>query len=388
MDLTVRVVTSLDDVPARAWDALDHGASPFLRHGFLRALADSGSIGEQSGWDPHYVLVEAPSANGAGPCLVGAVACFGKQHSYGEYIFDWGWARAASRAGVRYYPKLVIAAPVTPATGRRVLLSRDADVDRGAVVNALTGRVRELADELDGSSIHWLFCGPQEQQMLARHGYMSRASFQFHWHNDGYDDFDDFLSRMSSRRRKQIRKERRRAREGVDAIEVLEGSALGDAELDALDRFYRRTTWMHGGRDYLRPGFFHLLQRTLPEAMTFAVARRAGEIVAGALYLETRDGLYGRYWGCDEEIPFLHFELAYYVGIEHCIDRKIALFEAGAQGEHKLLRGFSPAPTYSSHWIRHAGLRDAVGRFLREEAGAISPYMRELEQFSPYKHAP
>lgn len=384
--LTVRVERDLAGVDPAAWDALDHGHSPFLEYGFLRTLEESNSIGGASGWSPHYVLAEGSGADGASR-LLGAVACFLKEHSYGEYIFDWGWARASTRAGIPYYPKLVVAAPVTPATGPRLLLPREstAELTREDVARVLVAAVRELADALECSSIHWLFTTAEEHAFLASAGFMSRASFQFHWTNRGYADFDAFLATLSSRKRKQIRKERARAREQVDAIQFVTGARLECDDLVALDRFYRRTTRSHGGQDYLRPGFFQALAHHLSHRMVFVRAVRRDEIVAGALYLETDAALYGRYWGADEHLPFLHFELAYYQGIERCIERGLSLFEAGAQGEHKLLRGFAPAPTYSSHWIRHPGLRDAVRRFLAEEAAALPPYLQELERFTPYR---
>ncbi len=385
MDLTVRAVNDLASVDPAAWNGLDHGVSPFLEHGFLRALELSRSIGAEAGWAPVYLLAEA-SLGATGARLVGAVPCFIKSHSYGEYIFDWGWARAAARAGIPYYPKLVIAAPVTPATGRRILLRRDlSEQDRRAVALALVESVRELGDAADCSSIHWLFTTEDEHTLLREAGFMSRLSFQFHFRNEGYADFEAFLATLASRKRKQIRKERRRALETIDRFDFVAGADLDDADVDALDRFYRTTVHRHFGQDYLQPGFFHELRRLLPERIQFARAIQGGEIVAGALYLETEHALYGRYWGCTRQIEFLHFETAYYAGIERCIARGIPLFEAGAQGEHKLLRGFAPAPTFSSHSIRHPGLRDAVRRFLAEEAEALPSYMKELEQFTPYK---
>lgn len=384
MDLTVRTVREISEVRAGAWDALDHGCSPFLEHGFLASLEASGSIGQAAGWDPHYVLVEGKRADDAS-ALLGGVACFVKDHSYGEYIFDWAWARASQRGGIPYYPKLVVAAPVTPATGCRILLAPGDDVDREAVTDALCRGVRKVADENRCMSIHWLFTTGDEQGSLERRGYSPRKSFQFHWHNRDYGSFDEFLATLTSRKRKQIRKERRKAAEAIDELVFVPGPELDDDDLAAMDRFYRRTTFMHGGQDYLRPGFFESLRERLGERMVFARVTAGGERVAGALYLETPQGLYGRYWGCDRELDCLHFETAYYAGIERCIEKGIPLFEAGAQGEHKLLRGFSPSPTYSAHWLRHPGLRRGVGEFLQEEARAIDSYMVELEELSPYK---
>jgi hypothetical protein len=389
--LTVRIVTDLADVERAAWDRLDHGGSPFLEHGFLRALERSGSVGAGTGWEPHVILAEdvggPAELEGAAGALVGAVVCFRKDHSYGEYIFDFGWARAAARAGIAYYPKLVVAAPHTPATGPRLLLSppRPGGPAPLEVARTLVAAVRDLADDLRCSSIHWLFVTEAEQALLRELGFLPRTTFQFHFQNPGYGDFDGFLATLQSRKRKQIRKERARARAAVDAIDLVPGAELATADLDALDRFYRTTTREHGGTEYLHRGFFHALRETLPHRMLMARARRGGRTIAGALYLESERALFGRYWGASEPIPFLHFEIACYLGIERCIARGLPRFEAGAQGEHKLLRGFAPAPTCSAHWIRHAGLRGAVERFLCEEAVDVRAYMSELERFTPFR---
>jgi uncharacterized protein len=377
--VTTRVVRSISEIDRAAWDALEHGPSPFLRHGFLTALETSRSIGQRSGWLPRYVVLEE------GGRLIGAVAAFVKRDSYGEYIFDWEWAGASERAGVPYYPKLVIAAPATPATGRRLLVAPG--VDRAQALARLVAGVRQVADAERCSSIHWLFVTPDERAALAEHGFAARLSMQFHWRDRGYDSFDDFLAALTSRKRKQLRKERAAARGAVDAIELVAGDALCADDLAAMDRFYRTTVDEHGGQAYLAPGFFTALQRELPEAMRFARARRGGQTVAGALFLETDQALYGRYWGADEPIEMLHFELAYYVGIERAIERRLPLFEAGAQGGHKLLRGFDPSPTHSCHWLRHAGLDRAVRGFLVDEAAAIERHMARLAERLPYRQA-
>jgi predicted N-acyltransferase len=374
--MSIRAVGAVGELPAD-WDRLDHGPSPFLKIGFLRALEDSGSIGgKRSGWTPVYLLAER------GGKLVGGVAAFVKTHSYGEYIFDWGWANAASRAGIGYYPKLVIAAPVTPATGRRILLAPGAGADVSA---KLVGAVRQLADDAECGSIHWLFCTPEEQEGLAGAGYFPRASLQFHWHNRDYATFDDFLAQLKSRKRKQLRKERSRAKAAIEKLEWVSGGEMDRARLDDLDRFYRITTASHGGRDYLRPGFFHRLAETMPGDMQVVEVTAGGRRIAGALFLETPAALYGRYWGADTHVDLLHFETAYYAGIERAIERKLPLFEAGAQGEHKLLRGFEPARTYSAHWIRHAGMSAAIEDHTRREAAAIDQELAELAKFGPYR---
>lgn len=386
--LRVRCVASIEEVDRSAWDALEHGPSPFLSYGFLRALEVSGSIGRGTGWHPFYVLAEVDTespVSSTSSTLIGAVPAFVKSHSYGEYIFDWSWASAAQRAGLAYYPKLVVAAPVTPATGQRVLLRKD--VDPEYVTAALVAGVRELADQAECSSVHWLFCTAEEQERLARLGFASRLTFQFHWHNRGYGSYEDFLATLASRKRKQLRKERRRALETLDGpIEFVPGRELGEEQLAALDRYYRATVYAHGGADYLQPGFFHALAQELPDTMLFAQARRRRRLVAGALFFETAHGLYGRYWGCDQQIEFLHFETAYYAGIERCIARGIPLFEAGAQGEHKLLRGFLPSPTYSSHWMRHPGLHQAICELTAREARAVDERMVWLAEHGPFKH--
>jgi len=285
--LRVRCVDSLDAVDRAAWDALDHKSSPFLRYGFLRALELSGSIGGASGWHPIYLLAEADAGERA--TLLGAVPAFVKTHSYGEYIFDWGWADASERAGISYYPKMVVAAPHTPATGPRVLLADDADA--GLLTAVLARAVREVADEFSCSSIHWLFTTAEEQSRLSDLGFAARASFQFHWHNRGYADFDDFLARLTSRRRKQIRKERRRAHAEVDALDFVPGSEVSPAQLDALDRMYRANAQRHCSIEYLEPGFFHHLAELMPEQMLFAEVKHGDRIIAGALYLESDEAL-------------------------------------------------------------------------------------------------
>jgi predicted N-acyltransferase len=375
--LVIRAVQRTGSIDGAAWDRLDHQGSPFLRFGFLRALEDSGSIGRRAGWDPVYLLAER------GGRLEGAVAAFIKEHSYGEYIFDWAWAGAAERAGVPYYPKLVIAAPVTPATGPRVLLAPGADAD--ATTAALAAAVHEVADQAECGSIHWLFCTAGEQARLARLGFAPRASYQFHWHNRGYASWDDFLAALASRKRKQLRKERAKVAAAIDGVRWRGRGELDTAALDRMDRWYRNTTDNHGGHDYLRPGFFHRLAETMPDELLVAEVSVKGRPSAGAVFLETPAALYGRYWGTDVAVDLLHFETSYYAGIDRAIARGLPRFEAGAQGEHKLVRGFMPSATYSAHWLRHPGLRAAIEGFLRREAGAVAAHMAELATLGPYR---
>ncbi|MEO8550937.1 MAG: peptidogalycan biosysnthesis protein [Kofleriaceae bacterium] len=379
--LAIRLVGSVKDLDPAAWDALDHGPSPFLRHGFLRALEESGSIDpstqrrQRSGWGSIYILAER------GGRLVGAVPAFLKSHSYGEYIFDWGWANAAARAGIEYYPKLVIAAPITPATGNRILLAPDAGPE---IVSGLVAGVRAIADDAECSSIHWLFCTAAEQRLLVDHGFFGRTTMQFHWKNRGYASFDAFLAELKSRKRKQLRKEHERARAAVDTIEWKRGDELSETELAELDRFYRHTTDNHGGQDYLKPGFFEKCAKYVAE-MRMVQVTAEGKHIAGALFFETPQALYGRYWGADAHVDLLHFETAYYAGIERAIAQQLPLFEAGAQGEHKLTRGFEPSATYSAHWIRHPGLSAAIEEHCARERIAMVDHLAELAKAGPYR---
>jgi predicted N-acyltransferase len=381
MHSTVRVHGRIDEIDANAWDSLDHGPSPFLRHGFLAALEASRSIGGRSGWTPAYLCVRD------GARLVGAIAAFVKAHSYGEYIFDFGWASAAHRAGVPYYPKLVVAAPMTPATGNRILLAPDLPAAQADDVRRLlVAAVRTLADEADCSSIHWLFCTADEQQQLAELGFTPRASYQYHWQNAGWSSWDEFLGALKSRKRKQLRKERERVRAACAPVTWVAGGAADASLLDDVDRWYRATVDAHGGSDYLRPGFFHEVARRLPDVVQLAEVRdRDGARVAGAIFFETPAALYGRYWGADRHVELLHFETAYYAGIERCCARGTPLFEAGAQGEHKLVRGFLPHATYSAHWLRHPGLGAAIDDFCAREARGVAREMEELINAGPFR---
>ena len=381
VDLTVDSVEDLAGVNPADWDALDHGASPFTEFGFLRALERSGSVGPGSGWIPRYVVARR------GGDLVGAIPAYLKAHSYGEYIFDWSWASGAQRAGLRYYPKLVVAVPMTPAGGQRILLRpRDDAEAREEILAGMLEALMELAAREQVSSIHWLFCSAAERATLEARGFLGRTTFQFHWENRGYGDFAGFLDGLRSRKRKQIIKERRRAAAAFSSLEFVDGPDMSPDDLRALDRFYRGTVRDRGGIAYLEPGFFETLRGLAPDRLRFCrVLDPQGSLFAGALYLETAGGLYGRYWGCDVRRPFLHFEAAYYAGIERCIARGIPRFEAGAQGEHKLLRGFLPVKTHSCQWFAHSGLSHAVSAALREEEIATSHRMNKLADLGPFK---
>jgi hypothetical protein len=376
-DITIRTIASLEQVKSEAWDGLDHGDSPFQRYGFLRALEESESVGQDSGWLPSYLLVERADK------LLGACAAFVKTDSYGEYIFDWAWARAAGHFGQPYYPKLVVAAPYTPASGNRLLIAPGEDRDQ--VTAALLSGITEVMQRFKLSGAHILFCSESEAEAMDAMGLARRASYQFHWFNRDYQDFEGFLAALKSRKRKQIRKERRCAQEAVDTIEFVRAGDMRNEDFAALDRFYRKTVAEHGGFDYLRPGFFEAAAKYLPEVMLFARASKDDRVVAGAVFFESDTALFGRYWGCDEHLEFLHFELAYYAGIERCIERGLRLFEAGAQGEHKLVRGFEPTMTHSCHVMRDANFDRAIRGFLEQETIEVQHRIAGLAECGPFR---
>ena len=376
------VLNSLSAISPDPWNRLA-GANPFLRHEFLAALERSGCVGDETGWRPCHVVVHADGV-GRGP-LLGAVPLYLKYHSYGEYVFDWSWADACTRSGRAYYPKLVAAVPFTPATGRRLLIANG--VDRAGVEQQLLAGAREVADCYDVSSLHWLFHTAEETQPLAVDGALARVGCQFHWSNPGYRDFDDFLGTFKSDKRNSIRRERRRVREAGVQIEVFPGTAMSSAQWDTFNRFYRATIRAHGGIPYLTREFFHALGQTMPEHVQLIVARQRRDDVAMALCLRDGDTLYGRYWGGRSDIRDLHFETCYYTPIEYCIAQGIMRYEAGAQGEHKLARGFAPVQTHSSHWLRDSRLRRAVADFLVQEQHHVGYYMDELNEHSPFRRA-
>jgi len=341
-------------------------------------------VGEDAGCEPRLVLARESGR------LVGAVPLYLKNNSYGEFIFDWGWADAAARSGLRYYPKLVAAIPFTPATGRRLpLIEPGAGVPSAAKITAaLVDAVREVADEERCSSAHFLFCTEDEKTTLAAAGYLPRLSLQFHWHNRApqpFTSFDDYLSTFRSRNRKEVRKERQRAAAHGLTFRVATGDELDAGDWKALHRFYVTNVRRHHGTTYLRPAFFEIARRTLGHRLVATLAYRGTEAVAGTVNFEKGRHLYGRYWGCLADFEMLHFELCYYQLIERAIARECTLFEAGAQGEHKLKRGLGPAFTHSAHWIRHAGLRGAIASFVEREAGAVEEGLREYAEHTPFR---
>lgn len=379
--MEVHALRRLDELAPEEWDALAGGHNPFVEHAFLSLLERSGSVGPGTGWLPLHVVVRD------GGALVGAAPCYLKDDSYGEYIFDWSWAEAAARAGLPYYPKLVVGVPFTPATGPRLLVHPEAD--REAVRHALVDGLESLLGDADAQGLHVLFCLDDEAAFLAERGLIRRATYQFHWRNDGYDSFDgegrSFLSALRSEPRKQIRKERRRVRESGLHLEVRRGDELSPEEWRVLDRLYRSTSDRKWGSPYLTREFFEQAGAAVGHRALVVFARRGADIVAGALSFEKGAHIYGRYWGAFDDVDLLHFEVCYYQLVERAIARRGSLVEAGAQGPHKLKRGFLPVVTHSAHRLAHPALHDAVKRAMRQEAAYVREEIARAQGEGPFR---
>ena len=382
--IAITILSSIDQIEPRDWDACacpetaDGGRphDPFTTYRFLSALEKSGSVGAGSGWDPRYLVAEMDGT----PIAVAPM--YGKSHSQGEYIFDHNWAHAFERAGGRYYPKLQIAVPFTPATGRRFLTRPGFEA---VGMSALLQGAVQVASENRLSSLHATFCTEAEAIAGAEMGLMRRTTQQFHWVNDNYVDFDTFLDSLSSRKRKNIRKERARAQEFGGTIHMLTGDAIQPEHWNAFWVFYQDTGARKWGTPYLTRRFFDIAQDTLRDDMALVMAERDGRYVAGALNFIGREALYGRYWGCVEDHPYLHFELCYYQAIDLAIRMGLQTVEAGAQGEHKLARGYLPVPTHSLHWIADQGFAEAVDRYLQAERAAVDDEIEILTAYGPFR---
>ena len=379
------MVQKIADISAADWDACacpgTQAYNPFLSHAFLMALEDSGCVGRGTGWGAVHLTVTDETGQ-----LVAAAPQYLKHHSQGEYVFDHSWADAYERAGGNYYPKLLIAVPFTPATGPRLLVADHphADAARTALITASISSARQL----EVSSLHANFVNPSDADALERGGFLRREDRQFHWYNQDYRDFQDFLDQLSSRKRKQIRKERESAiSAGIDVV-ALSGPDLREEHWDAFYAFYMDTGGRKWGRPYLNRTFFSLLGERLSQDVVLVMARRNGRWIAGALNLLGSDALYGRNWGCIEDHPCLHFEVCYYQAIDFAIQRKLARVEAGAQGEHKLARGYRPTITHSMHWIRDPNFRSAVANYLVAERRAVEAQVEMLDAHLPFRHVP
>jgi len=374
----IRLANGVGSLAAEAWDACAGDGNPFLSHAFLTALEDSGSVGGNSGWSARPLLVE--DANGR---LLAAAPLYVKSHSYGEYVFDQGWAQAYERAGGRYYPKLLVAVPFTPVPGPRLLVRPGAEAARAATL--LVEGLVAAAKQLEVSSLHANFVGPGDAAALGGAGFLLRHGHQYHWRNEAYADFEGFLGALNARKRKAIRKERREVAESGIRLLRLTGQAIEPRHWAAFFRCYIATSEHKWGHPYLTRRFFELLGERMADRVMLVMAEDRGRPVAGALNLIGRDRLYGRNWGCDGDYRFLHFEACYYQAVEFAIERGLAVVEAGAQGEHKIQRGYLPVETTSAHWIADPRFRDAVADFLRRETAAIRAEIAGLGEYSPFR---
>lgn len=380
----LRIVENIDDFTQDEWSGLagasrqDTAYNPFISRAFLSALEQSGSVSRKTGWLPRHLRLEDERGN-----LIGAVPNYLKGHSQGEYVFDHGWADAFERAGGRYYPKFQAAVPFTPATGPRLL--HHAGYGREAVQQALAAGLRQLTDQTGVSSSHVTFAPFHEIKPLKKAGFLHRTDEQFHFINNGFSNYDDFLNELVSRKRKALKKERRDAlSEGIE-IDWLTGSDLTETVWDEFFTFYTDTSSRKWGRPYLNRGFFSLIGETMADDILLVMARRDGRYIAGAINFIGSDTLYGRHWGCIEDHPFLHFEVCYHQAIDFAIEKKLRVVEAGAQGEHKLARGYVPVTTHSAHYIAHEGLRNAVSDYLEHERREVAQIHETLKEHSPYR---
>jgi predicted N-acyltransferase len=377
--MRITVLHNIDDVHAEEWNALVGTDNPFLKHEFLAALERRGCVGERFGWIPRHLLARDEANNG----LVGALPMYLKENSYGEFVFDWSWADACQRMGRPYYPKLVVAIPYTPVTGPRVLTA--AHADHNMVARSLVNRAIQMAMNEGLSSLHLLFTTGEQTTELEELGLLRRTGCQFHWQNPGYRDFHEFLAQLNSRKRKKISRERRHVREAGIEMRVLHGDEADEMQLDCIHDFYRSTFVKKSGIPTLTREFFREICTTMGRNVVLALAYRGKVPVAGAINLRSNDILYGRHWGCRETHHSLHFETCYYTGIDYCIEHGLKSFEPGAQGEHKISRGFLPAFTWSAHWIADERFRGAIGRYLQHEDAAMKDYCEELLSSSPYR---
>jgi predicted N-acyltransferase len=403
-EITLEAVSSVSQIAAEEWDAcanpapcpldgLDTLASsdtpassgagsafrynPFVSHRFFSALETSNSACARTGWGPRHLLAKLDGA------IAGIVPCYLKSHSQGEYVFDRGWADAYERAGGRYYPKLQASVPFTPATGPRLLIRNGVDKDR--IGDALANGLMALCDATEASSVHVTFAREAEWKFLAEHGFLQRNDQQFHWHNQGYRSFDDFLATLNSRHRKAIKRERRDALASGITIHALTGSDITEDAWDAFFDFYMETGSRKWGRPYLNRGFFALIGETMAQDVLLVMAKRDGRWIAGAINFIGSDTLFGRNWGAIEHHPFLHFEVCYYQAIDFAIGRGLKTVEAGAQGEHKIARGYLPQTTYSAHYIADSGLRHAIAEYLKQERAYVAEAARELTEAGPFR---
>jgi hypothetical protein len=374
---TAEFLSSIAGIGAGEWNALGAAASPFMRHEFLAALEKTGCIGTEAGWQPRYLVLR----DAHGPAA--AVASYIKNHSYGEFVFDFAWARAYERIGRRYYPKLTVAAPFTPATGPRLLVRPDLDL--AAYADRLLAGLEQRASGSGLSSVHALFLDEPARAACEARGWLLRRDCQFHWVNRGYADFEDFLGRFTAEKRKKVRRERRRVAEAGVHFHTRNGAELEPALLARVYELHRDTFLRHGHEPYLSLKFLAQIARTMPESLMVKLALHGRTVVAAAIFFVGAGTLYGRYWGAAADYHSLHFETCYHQGIEFCIERGLTRFEPGTQGEHKVSRGFEPAFTWSAHFIADERFRAAIAAYLAEEGAAVEAYAHGVQQHVPYR---
>jgi len=379
LPLSFRYISSLKDVSASAWNQLRQDNNPFTRHEFLAALENSGSVGADTGWQPHHLLGYCDNR------LVVAMPLYLKHHSYGEYVFDWSWADAYHQHQLEYYPKLLSAIPFTPSTGPRVLHSHEWQLADLAPLIHL--QLDQTSQQQGYSSWHLLFPDSATHAAFDLPGLSQRMGCQYHWQNRKYRDFEDFLDHFASRKRKAVRKERRQVADKAIQLKWLEGTHITPDVMDQFYLFYQATYYKRGRQGYLNADFFQQLLQDMPEQLLLIQASKESRVIAGALCLRSDTHLYGRYWGSFEDYPCLHFETCYYQGIEYCIERGLQYFDPGAQGEHKISRGFEPTATWSVHSIQHPAFRQAVDRFVRQEKAGMKAYMEDAFDALPFKKA-
>jgi len=389
--LAIQTHDTISDIAPEVWDHLVGDGSPFLEHAFLSTLEDTGCVGEGTGWFPAILTAHRRVDDRPGD-LLGAVPFYIKTHSHGEFVFDWGWADAAMRAGIAYYPKAVAAVPLTPVTGVRLLVDPDVE-DPATLRRALVSGAIEVAEQAGLSSVHFNFVDPDELTVFEEVGLPIRHGVQYHWYNgrargeDGdYGDFDDFLSRFRSKKRSNIRRERRKLDEWGVRRTVLRGDEITAGHMRRMFRYYKDTVdKFYWGRQYLTREFFETIRLTLPDRLHLVVAEQDGEEFAGAFNLYKADRLYGRYWGCTRDVQFTHFDVCFYTAIDWCIAQDCEVFEPGAGGEHKFERGFQPTRTYSAHWVADPRLRQAVTAAIDDEKKAVSRRIEAMQADSPFK---
>ena len=382
--LELAIVEGIEKIPRAEWDAiLAPDDSPFLEWDWLYAMERSGSATRKSGWSPYHIVMRERG----GRQIAAACPLYLKSHSMGEFVFDHGWADAASHAGISYFPKLLVGVPFTPHTGRRLITAPGAD--RGAMTRILASALTTLCDDNKLSSVHVNFCAEDEAPALAQAGFLERWGYQYHWQNNGFKTFDDYLARLKHKRRSAVRHERAAVADAGIAIRVHHGDEIPDAMFPVMYQVYLSTIEkLYWGRQYLTKEFFAILRKNSKRNLSFIAAYDGAEIVAGAICLEKAGVLYGRYWGCFRDVRFLHFEVCYYAGIEHAIARGLSRFEPGAGGEYKWLRGFDPALTRSMHYVAHPGLRKAIADFLKRERREVQRWIAAGSERSQLKPPP